>query len=180
MEEAINISLSQNFREMSAISSLHPPCCLPFHLLLFGIQAEKSLQVQKYCLLTDQKGWKKMLSLSNFQNVVGATAIRAQLLVIAAFNAEPTANCNDPFVTTLNNGIETIVRILMGLGIAIAVIGIIVGGLMRATAWGSEQRIAMSNKAITCAVIGLVIVLLGVTLGNQIPNWFTKTGCQLS
>ena len=43
---------------------------------------------------------------------------------------------------------------------------------MRATAWGSEQRIAMSNKAITCAVIGLVIVLLGVTLGGQVPNWF--------
>ena len=70
----------------------------------------------------------------------------------------------------------------MGLGVAIAVIGIIVGGLMRATAWGSEQRIAMSNKAITCAVIGLVIVLLGVTLGNQIPSWFNESGsgCSLS
>jgi type IV secretory pathway VirB2 component (pilin) len=64
----------------------------------------------------------------------------------------------------------------MGLGVAVAVIGIVVGGLMRATAWGSEQRIAMSNKAITCAVIGLVIVLLGVTLGGQIPTWFGNAG----
>ena len=69
-----------------------------------------------------------------------------------------------------------IVGILMGQGVAVAVIGIIVGGLMRATAWGSEQRIATSNKAIACAVIGLVVVLLCVTLGNQIPGWFGQSG----
>ena len=86
--------------------------------------------------------------------------------------AGPAANCSDPFVSTLVGGLSTIINILMGLGIAIAVIGIVVGGLMRATAWGSEQRIAMSNKAITCAIIGLVIVLLGVTLGSQVPTWF--------
>jgi hypothetical protein len=86
--------------------------------------------------------------------------------------ASPAANCSDPFVETLVSGLGTIINILMGLGIAIAVIGIVVGGLMRATAWGSEQRIAMSNKAITCAIVGLVIVLLGVTLGGQVPAWF--------
>ncbi len=126
--------------------------------------------------------------LSTIRDALGAAVIRAQLQlsdVIAAFNQNPAggalgANCNDPFVTTLTGGIKMIINILMGLGVAIAVIGIIVGGLMRATAWGSEQRIAMSNKAITCAVIGLVIVLLGVTLGNQIPSWFSKSGCPLS
>jgi len=87
-----------------------------------------------------------------------------------------SANCSDAFVSTLEHGLGMIISILMGLGVAIAVIGIVVGGLMRATAWGSEQRIAMSNKAITCAVIGLVIVLVGVTLGAQIPNWFSGTG----
>jgi xanthine/uracil permease len=86
--------------------------------------------------------------------------------------ATPTADCTDQFVTALVGGLSTIITILMGLGVAIAVIGIIVGGLMRATAWGSEQRIAMSNKAITCAVVGLVIVLLGVTLGSAVPKWF--------
>ena len=91
-----------------------------------------------------------------------------------------SSNCSDAFVSTLNHGLQTIVTILMGLGVAIAVIGIVVGGLMRATAWGSEQRIAMSNKAITCAIIGLVIVLLGVTLGGQIPNWFGQGGCSIS
>ena len=128
-----------------------------------------------------------MLSPSTIQDALSATAIRIQLQLgeIAALStagSNITANCNDAFVSTLTGGIEMIIRILMGLGVAIAVIGIIVGGLMRATAWGSEQRIAMSNKAITCAVIGLVIVLLGVSLGGQIPSWFNKStsGCQLS
>jgi hypothetical protein len=93
--------------------------------------------------------------------------------VIAA--AIPNANCSDAFVKALTGGLSMVINILMGLGIAIAVIGIIVGGLMRATAWGSEQRIAMSNKAITCAIVGLVIVLLGVTLGGQVPTWFGNT-----
>jgi len=124
-------------------------------------------------------------TLSGIHDALSVAAIRAEVqfaIVIGAFNTQPaiTANCSDAFVTTLSSGITMIIRILMGLGVAIAVIGIIVGGLMRATAWGSEQRIAMSNKAITCAVLGLVIVLLGVTLGGQIPKWFSSTGCTLS
>ncbi len=106
-----------------------------------------------------------MLSLHNF--------------VIGAAHIVSSPNCSDPFVTTLIGGLSVIINILMALGVAIAVIGIIVGGLMRATAWGSEQRIAMSNKAITCAVIGLVIVLLGVSLGNAIPGWFGAGKCTL-
>jgi hypothetical protein len=98
------------------------------------------------------------------------------LLVLAIAEAAPSVNCSDPFVVTLVHGLGMIIGILEALGVAIAVIGIVVGGLMRATAWGSEQRIAMSNKAITCAVIGLVIVLVGVTLGGQIPNWFNSGG----
>ena len=100
-------------------------------------------------------------------------------LVVAS---APNAECKDAFVTALIGGLGTIINILMALGVAIAVIGIIVGGLMRATAWGSEQRIAMSNKAITCAVIGLVIVLLGVTLGGAIPGWFgnASSSCKLA
>jgi len=124
-------------------------------------------------------------TLSGIHDGLAAVAIRTEVqlsVVFGAFNTQApiTANCSDAFVTTLSSGITMIIRILMGLGVAIAVIGIIVGGLMRATAWGSEQRIAMSNKAITCAVLGLVIVLLGVTLGGQIPKWFSSTGCTLS
>jgi len=111
-----------------------------------------------------QKGSKKML-IQHLMHVIAAGI---------------SSNCSDQFVSTLNGGLQTIIQILMGLGVAIAVVGIVAGGLMRATAWGSEQRIAMSNKAITCAVIGLVIVLIGVTLGGQIPAWFGQGGCSIS
>ncbi len=110
------------------------------------------------------------VALMQMANVIG------MLHAINAATPGTNATCTDPFVTTLKGGLSTIINILMALGVAIAVIGIVVGGLMRATAWGSEQRIATSNKAITCAVIGLVIVLIGVTLGNSIPGWFTGTG----
>src|SRR5947207_787145 len=65
--------------------------------------------------------------------------------------------CGDPFVELIKNAISTLVGVLTALGVGIAVVGIIVGGLMRATAWGSEQRISMSNKAISSAVVGLII-----------------------
>jgi hypothetical protein len=126
--------------------------------------------------LPNQKGWKKMLSLHTIHDGVNTFAVQfgglSTSLASLVIGAAPTANCSDPFVSTLIGGIGVIINILMALGVAIAVIGIVVGGLMRATAWGSEQRIAMSNKAITCAIVGLVIVLLGVTLGGQIPAWF--------
>jgi hypothetical protein len=96
--------------------------------------------------------------------------------LVFALTPTISANCSDQFVETLTKGLGMVINILMGLGVAIAVIGIVVGGLMRATAWGNPQKIAMSNKAIMCAVIGLVIVLLGVTLGSQVPTWFGNAG----
>ena len=101
-------------------------------------------------------------------------------LIFGATYVDGTPNCSDAFVTTLIGGLSVIIHVLMAIGVAIAVIGIIVGGLMRATAWGSEQRIATSNKAITCAVVGLVIVLLSVTLGGSIPGWFGVAKCPLT
>ena len=127
------------------------------------------------------------VALIGLANIIGYTSI-----IIIPKGAGPNGGvipphglnlaCGDPFVLDLVNGLTVVIGILTGLGVAIAVIGIVVGGLMRATAWGSEQRIATSNKAIVCAVIGLVVVLLGVTLGNQIPAWFGLQGstCSLS
>jgi hypothetical protein len=80
--------------------------------------------------------------------------------------------CSDPVVRIISDGLTSIVGVLTALGVAVAVVGIIIGGLMRATAWGSEQRIAMSNKAISSAILGLIIVLLGVILGTAVPKWF--------
>ncbi len=108
-----------------------------------------------------------VVTMFRFTNVVGALAVSAP-------NVVPPVNalCNDPLVELIKDAITTIIGVLTALGVAISVIGIIIGGLMRATAWGSEQRIGMSNKAISSAVVGLVIVLLGVAVGSAIPGWF--------
>ena len=84
----------------------------------------------------------------------------------------PNDLCADGFVKIIKNGLTTIIEVLTALGVVIAVIGIIIGGLMRATSWGNDQRIASSNKAITSAIMGLIIVLVAVALGNAVPSWF--------
>jgi hypothetical protein len=111
-----------------------------------------------------------VVTMFRFPNVIGTLAESAP--------NTGTINplCNDPLVALIKDAISTIIGILTALGVAIAVIGIIVGGLMRATAWGSEQRIGMSNKAISSAVVGLVIVLLGVAVGSAIPGWLHMQG----
>ena len=70
--------------------------------------------------------------------------------------------------TKVTSFIASITGLLTGLGVAICVIGIIVGGLMRATAFGNERKVAQSNQAIACAVVGLVIVGLAQIAGPAI------------
>lgn len=74
----------------------------------------------------------------------------------------------------INNLLGHIQTLLQGVGLAICVIGIMVGGLMRATAFGNERKIATSNMALSCAVIGFVIVLVASTAGNTIQTFLAK------
>jgi type IV secretory pathway VirB2 component (pilin) len=71
-------------------------------------------------------------------------------------------------ITHLLQNIQTL---LQGVGLAICVIGIMVGGLMRATAFGNERKIATSNMALSCAVVGFVIVLVASTAGTTLQNF---------
>jgi hypothetical protein len=82
--------------------------------------------------------------------------------------------CSGDLVDQIKAGATTIVGVLTGVGIFVTVIGIIIGGLMRATAFGNERRIATSNTAITGAIVGIVIVVLAVSAGQTIPTWFVK------
>jgi len=66
--------------------------------------------------------------------------------------------------------ITNVTGILTGIGVALCVVGIIVGGLMRATSFGNERKVATSNQAIAAAVIGLVIVLMAQTAGPAIAT----------
>jgi hypothetical protein len=118
------------------------------------------------------------LSTVRFADVIGALAVNTP----SATMGLPNALCSDPVVKVIKGGLTNIIGVLTALGIAVAVVGIVVGGLMRATSWGSEQRIAASNKAISSAVIGLIIILLAVILGTEIPNWFNlqNNACPLN
>ncbi len=75
-----------------------------------------------------------------------------------------------PLETELSSIISSVSTLLVGLGITVCVLGIVVGGLMRATAFGNERKVAMSNAAIACAVVGLVIVLLASTIASGIGD----------
>ncbi len=76
-----------------------------------------------------------------------------------------TAGAN---VTQVQGVINDIVGALTSVGAAVCALGIAVGGIMRATSFGNERRISDSNTAITCAVVGLVTVLLAQGLGGWI------------
>ena len=120
-------------------------------------------------------------TLSTAYDTLAIAAIRAEVrfgVVIGVVDINP--KCDDTFASTLSTGIVTVVRILMGLGVAIMVLGLLIGALMRATAWENEQKIGQSYKALWGAGLGLVIVLLSAILGGQIPGWFHQSSCPLS
>jgi hypothetical protein len=58
------------------------------------------------------------------------------------------------------------------LGIAVTVHGVVTAGLMRIWSFGNERKISESNRIILESIVGLIIVLVSVVLGNAIPHWF--------
>ncbi|GHO78875.1 hypothetical protein KSD_66460 [Ktedonobacter sp. SOSP1-85] len=79
----------------------------------------------------------------------------------------------DPYKDIVNfaNSIRSLVYVL---GFTIFLIGIIGAGIMRILSFGSDRRVAMSNMALTAAVIGLIIILLGAGLSTLLQNAFQK------
>jgi hypothetical protein len=92
------------------------------------------------------------------------------------------ALCNDPFVTIVLRGLMAIIAVLRALGVAATVHGIVTGGLIRIWSFGDERKISKSNRVIIESIVGLIIVLLSVALGNTIPHWFgmTNEACPIS
>ena len=69
--------------------------------------------------------------------------------------------------------IQKITGVLTAIGAAVCGLGIAVGGIMRATSFGNERRVSDSNTAITCAVVGLITVLLAQGIGT----WLGGLAC---
>jgi hypothetical protein len=94
-------------------------------------------------------------------------------LHVLAFSALPAAS--DPaFFGTIDQFVLGVQNWLLALGATVFVIGVVVGGLMRITAFGSERRIAASNAALSCAVIGFIIILLSFPLVGLLQGLFPE------
>jgi uncharacterized membrane protein len=76
----------------------------------------------------------------------------------------------------ITKALNSIVGLMTAVGAAVCAIGVAIGGLMRATSFGSERRISDSNTAIACAVVGLLVVLLAQAIGGWVGGLITP-GC---
>lgn len=91
---------------------------------------------------------------------------------VLAGGGGPTAGSStDPFgdLTNLTSFLQTFI---LGLGATVFVIGVAIAGIMRMVAFGSERRIATSNMALTAAVVGLIIMLIGTGLLTVLKSVF--------
>jgi hypothetical protein len=88
-----------------------------------------------------------------------------------AASGPPPGSPTDPFddLTNLAIFLQTFI---LGLGATIFVIGVAIAGIMRMVAFGSERRIATSNMALTAAVVGLIIMLIGAGLLTVLKSVF--------
>ncbi len=68
-----------------------------------------------------------------------------------------------PAINNLLHNIQTIVVAAAG---TVFIICIVIAGIMRMVSFGNERRVALSNMALTAAVVGLIIILLAVAVGQ--------------
>jgi hypothetical protein len=105
-----------------------------------------------------------LLHAPNFLQFLSINAIpHAAVKIATGTCANATAQ-----TTNINAAVTAITNWITGIGAAVCGLGIAVGGIMRATSFGNERRISDSNTAITCAVVGLLTVLISVGLGQWI------------
>jgi hypothetical protein len=82
-------------------------------------------------------------------------------------------NCE---TTTLNQLIERIIKILLGVAFAIAVLFLIIGGFYYITARGNEEQSATGRQTVINALIGIVIIIMAYVLVNVVANLAFNSG----
>jgi Type IV secretion system pilin len=68
--------------------------------------------------------------------------------------------------TDVRTTVARIIRVALGLLGIVAVAGIVVGGFMYMTAGGNEEKAGQGTKAITAALIGLIIILSAYAIAS--------------
>jgi len=103
-------------------------------------------------------------------------ALHQGTFALALLQGPPPKTCGN--LTADFTGLETLItdvrQAVFYLGAIAFVVSVAVAGIMRMTSASNERRIAMSNMALTAAVVGLVIMLLAIGLQNFL---ITSVGC---
>ena len=87
---------------------------------------------------------------------------------------DPTTTCDTNALLLL---VANILNFFIKIALIAAVISVMWGGVLMLTSGGSSSRISTGKKAITAAVIGIIIVTVSVSLINGFLGLFTD--CQL-
>jgi hypothetical protein len=133
-----------------------------------GLAPRVSHTTIDFALIAPLKGWILMLlvQLAQHATLIADTAqhVHTTLSTLAVHQsaADPAAPTNQDgnVLPQLYNFVILVRQVVTELGLIIFGIGIAIAGIMRMVSMGNERRVAMSNMALTAAVIGLVIVLL--------------------
>jgi hypothetical protein len=83
---------------------------------------------------------------------------------------------NDGNDITLQEGIKSVVNMMLFLLGAIAVIMIIIGGIRYATSNGDQAGIKAGKDIVLYAVIGLIVAILAYAIVNFVLDAFTGEG----
>jgi type IV secretory pathway VirB2 component (pilin) len=121
-----------------------------------------------------------MFTLHVFTNI-GPMLTHILPILMHANGVNIAAACNDATNPTgvfadLKKVADSIQGGLKNVGIAIFVIGIIVAGMMRMLAFGSDRRVMFSNMALTGSCVGLAIVLLASAIETFLCTQINSTG----
>jgi hypothetical protein len=116
-----------------------------------------------------------MISAVHVQHATALSSNHLMQLKMNATTAAPTSTpasaptINTPTLngttgnsfTDIFNFARSIQSLVTAVGLVIFFIGIGIAGILRMISAGNERRIAVSNMALTAAIVGLVIVLAG-------------------
>ncbi len=82
-------------------------------------------------------------------------------------------NCDN---TSVNDLIVRVIRILLGVAFAVAVLFLIIGGFYYITAQGNEEAAGKGKQTVINALIGIVIIIMSYVIVNVIANLAYRQG----
>jgi Type IV secretion system pilin len=108
--------------------------------------------------------------------VVASVNIHHVVHIAQSFAADPPqpSKGSGQSFTDIYNFADSVKNLITALGLTVFFIGIVIAGMLRIMSFGSERRIAVSNMALTAAIIGLVIILGADGVYAVISTAFTK------